>query len=64
MLGPFANVTRYRLECAAGQLSWDIAPSDFPSVGTNGPDRMVTLAQSDYDALSPPDESTLYLIVG
>lgn len=61
VIGPFANVTRHRVECTAGQVSWDIAPCDFPSVAPGSIERIVTLSQSEYDALSSPNSATLYL---
>ncbi|QIG91979.1 phage upper tail fiber protein [Bradyrhizobium sp. 6(2017)] len=64
VIGPFATTTRHRIGCIAGQVSWDVAPCDFPSVSPGDIERIVKLSQADYDALSTPDESTLYLIVG
>lgn len=61
-VGPFSGPTRHRIECATGTVAWSIAPSDFPAV-TSDVERIVKLAQADYDALTP-DAATLYLIVG
>ncbi|MFB9979453.1 hypothetical protein ACFSQQ_14695 [Mesorhizobium kowhaii] len=63
-VGPFPVQTRHLLRCVpAAYLSYDIAPSDFPAV-TSDVERIIKLSQAEYDALSPPDPATLYLIVG
>jgi hypothetical protein len=63
VVGPFAGPTRHRLECSLGTVAWAISPSDFPAV-TSDVERIIKLSQAEYDALSPADPVTLYLIVG
>jgi hypothetical protein len=60
--GPFAALARYAITCTAGTATVEIAPADFPSVVPDSIERIVTISQTDYDALSPPDSATLYLI--
>jgi hypothetical protein len=61
MIGPFAATSRHDVQCTEGSLTFEIVPADFPSV-TSDMERVVKLTQTEYDALSPPDASTLYLI--
>ncbi|TIT36187.1 MAG: hypothetical protein E5W65_10510 [Mesorhizobium sp.] len=63
-VGPFAEPTRHMLRCSpASFMSYDITPADFPAVNSDF-ERIAKLTQAEYDALSPPDAATLYLIVG
>ncbi|MEW6630323.1 MAG: hypothetical protein AB1440_05595 [Pseudomonadota bacterium] len=63
-IGPFAYPSRYALRCVpANALSYDVQPADFPAVDSDV-ERIVKLSQAEYDALSPADPATLYLIVG
>lgn len=63
-VGPFAVPTRHMLRCSpASSMSFDIAPADFPAVDSDF-ERARVMSQAEYDALSPPDSKTLYLIVG
>lgn len=62
-IGPFAVPTRHILRCSMTPFSYDTAPADFPAV-TSAIERITTLSQAEYDALSPADATTLYLIVG
>ncbi|TGP50416.1 hypothetical protein EN873_24945 [bacterium M00.F.Ca.ET.230.01.1.1] len=63
-VGPFSVPTRHHLRCSpASSLSYDITPADFPAVSADF-ERIAKLSQAEYDALSPPDPATLYLIVG
>ncbi|WP_095201648.1 phage upper tail fiber protein [Mesorhizobium carmichaelinearum] len=63
-IGPFPVPTRHLLRCSpANHLSYTVAAADFPAV-TSGVERIVNLSQAEYEALSPPDAATLYLIVG
>jgi len=61
-IGPFAVQTRHDIACEIGWITFDVTPADFPAVNSDI-ERMVRLTQAEYDALSPPDASTLYLIV-
>ena len=62
-VGPFAFPTRHMLRCSLPTFTFDVAPADFPAV-TSDVERITKLSQADYDALSPADPTTLYLIVG
>jgi hypothetical protein len=62
VIGPFATPTWHEMVCAVSTLTYEIAPADFPSV-TSGIERIVKLSQAEYDALSPPDATTLYVVV-
>jgi hypothetical protein len=62
-IGPFAAQTRHEIACELGALTYDITPADFPAVSSDI-ERMVKLSQAEYDALSLPDDATLYVIVG
>ncbi|MER8923430.1 hypothetical protein [Mesorhizobium sp. M0802] len=62
-VGPFAVPTRHALRCSMTPFTYDTAPADFPAV-TSAIERITTLSQAEYDALSPADATTLYLIVG
>lgn len=63
-VGPFPVWTRHMLRCVpSSHVSYDIAPADFPAV-TSDVERISKLTQAQYDALSPADPATLYLIVG
>lgn len=63
-IGPFPVQTRHLLRCTPpSHLSYDITAADFPAV-TSDVERITKLSQAEYDALSPPDAATLYLIVG
>jgi hypothetical protein len=63
LLGPYPITTRWDLICAAGSLSFDYAAADFPQV-TSDINRICKVTQQQYDALSPADPSTLYIVVG
>ncbi|MHC2791933.1 hypothetical protein ACVINZ_000945 [Mesorhizobium jarvisii] len=63
-IGPFPSWTRHMLRCVpSSAVSYEISPADFPAV-TSAIERITTLSQAEYDALSPPEAATLYLIVG
>jgi hypothetical protein len=62
-VGPFAVATRHMLRCIQPGLSYTVSPADFPAV-TSDVERIIKLTQDEYDALSPADPATLYLIVG
>ncbi|TGP55773.1 hypothetical protein EN868_11665 [Mesorhizobium sp. M2D.F.Ca.ET.225.01.1.1] len=63
-VGPFAFPTRHHLRCSpASLMSFDLSAADFPAVNSDF-ERIAKLTQAEYDALSPPDPATLYLIVG
>ncbi|MER9167687.1 hypothetical protein NKI12_09930 [Mesorhizobium australicum] len=62
-IGPFAVPTRHLLRCSMTPFSYDSAPADFAAV-TSAIERITTLSQPEYDALSPPEPATLYLIMG
>ncbi|BCH01257.1 hypothetical protein MesoLj131b_32560 [Mesorhizobium sp. 131-2-5] len=62
-VGPFPVWTRHMLRCIpSSQVSYDIAPADFPAVDSAF-ERARVMSQAEYDALTP-DPATLYLIVG
>jgi hypothetical protein len=62
VIGPFPLPTWHEIRCAVSTVTYEIAPADFPSV-TGDIERIVKLTQAEYDALSPPDAATLYLVV-
>ncbi|GLQ78084.1 hypothetical protein GCM10007881_16000 [Mesorhizobium huakuii] len=62
-IGPFAMPTRHVIRCSLPTFTYDIGPADFPAV-TSDVERIIKLSQAEYDALSPADPATLYLIVG
>jgi hypothetical protein len=63
IIGPFPAPTKHQIVRLVSTVTYEIAPADFPSV-TGDIERIVKLTQAEYDALSPPDASTLYVIVG
>lgn len=64
VFGPYTADRMFRVECRRGQVTWNTAPAEFPAADGTEFTRMKKLTQAAYDALDPPDATTLYVIVG